>query len=717
MSCNFETIKEKNLFPIFPVDENKKPLVKWSDEETHIKNREELEKEEKKYNAYGLVTGAKSDLMVIDVDFKKNINGHETFRELIKELNIQKEELKTLTVRTPNDGLHLIFKYKEGLKNVANILSGIDIRTDGGYIVAPGSFIKRRDGKIGTYQVIVDSEIAEIPQKLFEYLKNKAKDNKNNKVGRPTTMDSTYNRQVSEGGRNEALFKYICRMIRFIKEPIEVREIAKMYNATKMNPPLTEEEVNKIIESALSYMTKPYLDDNRNILVGHLVDYILENNNCYSKGNNIYFYNEKLGYYEYKGDKDLQRMYYDIVKKDANKESINYKKCETFTKTLFQACLEDKECYEHDKKYICCSNGVINVEKNELLSYDPKYKLDCKFNGNFNPNKEAVEKSFNESKFRGLLKDILEDDDKIQTLQDLWGAMLMPRADKTQSIYIYLGSGSNGKSSIFKIQESLFYDKERSISNLQLDQFGKTDGFMLSITEGKKVNIVHDDPGCTDLGKGIFKSMVCAEPVPLNVKYKNPKQLTINMAWFYALNDLPNTNDKSWGFYRRNGIIPFEITFGTLEEVERGEADIIKEPGIVEDIIENEIDIIFNWAYLGLKRMMKNNYQPTLNKASIKATKEYREDTDSVYSFVQYGCEKKSGAKIKSKDLYNAYLNWCENELRSSVNITNFGKQVKNLGIKHKRGEQGIQYFGIAIKKEFEECPAKENPFLKVVKK
>jgi hypothetical protein len=51
----------------------------------------------------------------------------------------------TYTVRTPGPGNHLYFKNGDTIPaNRAGILPGIDIRGDGGYVVAPGSMI---DGK------------------------------------------------------------------------------------------------------------------------------------------------------------------------------------------------------------------------------------------------------------------------------------------------------------------------------------------------------------------------------------------------------------------------------------------------------------------------------------------------------------------------------------------------------------------------------------------
>jgi hypothetical protein len=48
-------------------------------------------------------------------------------------------------VRTPSDGYHLYFRIPPGKpspRNKAGFRPGIDIRGDGGYVVAPGSVIE-----------------------------------------------------------------------------------------------------------------------------------------------------------------------------------------------------------------------------------------------------------------------------------------------------------------------------------------------------------------------------------------------------------------------------------------------------------------------------------------------------------------------------------------------------------------------------------------------
>lgn len=77
----------------------------------------------------GIATGAVSDLAVLDIDAQKG--GADWWAD-------RREHLpQTRTVRTRSGGLHLWFRHTPGLRcSVGKIAPGVDVRADGGYIVA-----------------------------------------------------------------------------------------------------------------------------------------------------------------------------------------------------------------------------------------------------------------------------------------------------------------------------------------------------------------------------------------------------------------------------------------------------------------------------------------------------------------------------------------------------------------------------------------------------
>lgn len=139
-----------------------KQLAKWGD-----------------YQNWGIATG--NGLLVLDIDRKHGKDGGEVLASLQRDHGTLPA---TLTATTPSGGEHLYFSYPAGvaIQSRANIGKehgeGLDIRADGGYIVAPPSHTEASadpKGKTatGNYQWSNAEEVAEIPTVWLELLRKK----------------------------------------------------------------------------------------------------------------------------------------------------------------------------------------------------------------------------------------------------------------------------------------------------------------------------------------------------------------------------------------------------------------------------------------------------------------------------------------------------------------------------------------------------------------
>lgn len=116
----------KEGYSVIPVGMNKKPIVKWLEFQERRASEEEIKGWFKQFpNAQiGIVTGAISDLVVIDVEASGDFS---MFPE-------------TTTVNTGGGGVHLYYKHPgHPVKNGVRVAKLTDIRGDGGYVVAPPS--------------------------------------------------------------------------------------------------------------------------------------------------------------------------------------------------------------------------------------------------------------------------------------------------------------------------------------------------------------------------------------------------------------------------------------------------------------------------------------------------------------------------------------------------------------------------------------------------
>ena len=250
------------VFPLVPAD--KIPAVKnWgklatTDKEIIIKWWDE----NPRYNI-GIATGVPSGGLVVldvDVDVQKGINGVECLKKWQNEHGLQIPSF-TAVAKTGRGGLHIFFRDTEAMyHNAVDILkngSGIDVRGNGGYVVAPGSI--HPNGTL--YEWVRHPSIfgvAKIDTAVKALLS--AKNN-------PSKVSITSGSSIGEGERNAKMFQLASSLQAKGLSREAITAAVTTENSVKCNPPLDLNEIERIVSSAQKYPngTSPYTGKAGNI--------------------------------------------------------------------------------------------------------------------------------------------------------------------------------------------------------------------------------------------------------------------------------------------------------------------------------------------------------------------------------------------------------------------------------------------------------------------
>lgn len=109
-------------------------------------------------------TGAKTGVFVLDLDRKPGIgDGHDWLYDMEAEHGALPDTARATTM---NGGTHIYFTYVDGIRNRGGLGVSVDVRGEGGYVVAPGSVAA--DGR--AYQWVDESAVADAPQWLLDIL-------------------------------------------------------------------------------------------------------------------------------------------------------------------------------------------------------------------------------------------------------------------------------------------------------------------------------------------------------------------------------------------------------------------------------------------------------------------------------------------------------------------------------------------------------------------
>jgi len=240
---------------VIPISKTKEPLIKWKDaSREYLTNPDNIREWWSKFPAanVAIVTGSRSGGLVvidIDIDDDKGINGEKSLKEWCDD-NCVFEIESDASVYTGRGGRHLYFQSDFEYHNHVGCLEGVDIRGEGGCIVAPPSIHgkTRREyiWDIEQDDVVVpkvDSDVA-LFLGTMEASQTRSDDN---------YVKNDFTEITSEGGRNNKLFKYASRLQGDGESDQDILEYAKTYNATHLSPPLSDDEVKRTVESVLSH--------------------------------------------------------------------------------------------------------------------------------------------------------------------------------------------------------------------------------------------------------------------------------------------------------------------------------------------------------------------------------------------------------------------------------------------------------------------------------
>jgi hypothetical protein len=187
----------------------------------------------------GIVTGAKSGLVVVDIDPRNG--GDDSFADLERTYGSLPKTIQSLT---GGGGQHYFFQHPGGSIKSRPIAEGIDAKADGGYVVAPPS--NHLSGRTYEWEGSShpdDMPLAHLPPWLLALLTKDYAE----KSASPTPA------KIPEGTRNTTLTSLAGTMRRKGMTPEAIEAALFQENAQRCNPPLSEHEVQSIAASIAQY--------------------------------------------------------------------------------------------------------------------------------------------------------------------------------------------------------------------------------------------------------------------------------------------------------------------------------------------------------------------------------------------------------------------------------------------------------------------------------
>jgi len=189
----------------------------------------------------GIVTGPISGVLVVDIDGEEGLESLRMAGRPLESLPV------TPAVRTGGGGIHLYYRYPEGaeVKTAAGVLPKVDVRAQGGFVVAPPSVHKsgaayewvegRGLGEVEIADLDAPALLGESPSKRVE-------------IRVSTSWFEELLGGTPEGERNSSATRLAGRYLAMGLVPDEAEMLLGAWNQ-RNDPPLPDKEIRQVIKS------------------------------------------------------------------------------------------------------------------------------------------------------------------------------------------------------------------------------------------------------------------------------------------------------------------------------------------------------------------------------------------------------------------------------------------------------------------------------------
>ena len=678
-------------FSVIPVGKDKKPIIDWKEYQTRYPSPEELEKwfSDGKNNI-AIVTGPISGIAVLDIDGEE---GEESIKQ-------NKLYLPPAPCVKTGKGYHYYFKYQNGVRNFTRRYPGIDLRGEGGYVLAPPSV--HPSGAIYEWIIPIEEDLPELPDWVLN--------EKEKIIEREPGWVEKLLEGVEEGQRNDTLARlaghYFGKGLGFD----ETKMILLDWNK-RNRPPLPEEEVIRTVESIYKRDIKNKEGKEETIKQEKEIPADgFRSTDFWNSENFVKEYKGKLLHCENWGcwliykdgrwvrdnsnetqglaKKIILRYYHQAstIENDKERKELVKHALKSETQRAVNAMIElsksdlavTPDAFDKDPYIINLKNGTLNLETMEFWKHRPEDLLTRQMNIEYNPMAicprwiSFLNKIFNQNK------------DLIEFIQKALGYSLTGDTGE-DCLFILYGTGQNGKTTFLKTISEIWgdYALDTPTETLLAKERDNIPNDLARLRGARLVTSSESQEG-RRFNEILIKKLTGRDRITARFLRQEFFEFDPTFKIWIATNHKPVVRENSIAFWRRIRLIPFTVQIPNEEIIPN-----------FEKILLEEKEGIFNWILEGFRKWRENRLG--IPEEVKKATQDYRDEMDVLGEFIEAKCIEDASARATTKELYELYCSWCEEnnekpmgKLAFSRRLEERGYKAVRLGHRQERGWQGI---------------------------
>jgi putative DNA primase/helicase len=620
----------------------------------------------------GVATGAKSGIVVVDVDPR-----HGGEASLVR-LNLP----ETYAVQTGGGGRHLYYQHPGGeIPNSAGRIGlGIDIRGDGGFVVAPPS----NHASGNAYEVLLDLPLAPFPADLLTpavlssastRAAARAEGGRDEAEG-----DAEGSVIVQQGARNDFLASQAGKLRHLGLQGDELVERLLEINAAQCDPPLGDDEVHGIAASIGRYARSHPLTDLGNSERfadehGDLVRYCDQQKSWYvwdgkrwrrdvvQKVKRLATRTVRGIYAEAAGasSKEARESIADHAK--ASESSGRISAMVRLAQVLPDVAIR-ADVLDTDPWLLNVLDGTLELRTGTLGPHDPRHLITKLAPVGFDPHASS-------ELWDGFVRDVTGGDVELACyLQRAAGYSLTGKPTE-HAVFFLHGPPATGKSKFTGALKDVLgdYAVQTAFETFLAKRFGGGASNDIADLAGARLVLATEADRGRRFAEATLKQLTGGDTVRARQLYQSNFEFKPQFTLWLAANDAPQVNNEDDAIFRRMNIIPFTQVV-PVEKQDKDLGDKLAAPTVRAAILAWAVEGCLAWQDGGLR----------VPKIVVDATAQYREEQDPLEFFLDECCVVELDCVVLKAKLQQVYVVWAKaSGVRSGLSPREFSRRIARL--------------------------------------
>jgi putative DNA primase/helicase len=325
---------------------------------------------------------------------------------------------------------------------------------------------------------------------------------------------------------------------------------------------------------------------------------------------------------------------------------------------------------DRDPWLINCQNGTLDLRTGKLKDHDPADRITKIVPMDYDPDAPAP-------RFKRFLKEALVDDAVIKFVKRYSGYTLTG-ITRERLLAILYGFGKNGKTTLVELLHEVLGDYARNtdVETLLIKKYQGVGNDVAALKGARFVSAAEVEKG-RRLAESKVKQLTGRDTVTARFLFGENFDFKPEFKLWLSTNNKPviqGTDDAIWDRIR---LIPFTQRF-----------DGHKADPKLPDKLRHEIAGVFAWMVEGCLEWQEHGLQEP--KTVTEATKQYREEMDTLASFLDEVCVMGPHHRVLAETLYQRYAMWCDDSGERKDPKKAFVARLEERGFERRRETAGV---------------------------